>query len=325
MPQPTVGAAHINAPLTNISVAYRQDASHFIATKIFPAIPVDHKSDLYWTIPKGDWFRDEARERADGDESAGSGYNLSTDSYNCIVRAMHKDIGNQARQNADAPFNLDLSATQFVTDRLLLQRENQFTADYLKTGVWGQDVLGVASPATGTNFVQWSDYLNSNPIGNVKLWMRNVLATTGFLPNTIVLGYDVWNALQEHPAIIDRIKYTSSDVITEDIVAKYFGLKHLYVSQAVINSAKEGLSPTFSFITGKVALLAYVADVPGLLTPTAGYTFEWRGVSGGIGSTIAISKFPMLHLKADRVEGETAYANKIVGADLGVFATSVVA
>jgi hypothetical protein len=325
MPQPNVNALHISAPLTNISVAYRQDASQFIATKVFPAVPVDHKTDLYWKIDKGDWFRDEARVRADATESVGSGYNLSTDTYNAVVRAIHKDIGNQARQNADAPFNLDQSATEFVTDRLLLQREAQFNRDFLTTGVWGTDIAGVAATPSASQFIQWSDYDNSDPIKTIKTWKRAVVASTGMLPNTLVLGFDVWDALQEHPAFIDKIKYTSSDVITEAVVAKYFGLQNIYVSQAVINSGKEGQSDSFDFITGKVALLAYVAPNPGLLTPTAGYTFEWKGVSGGLGSTIAVSKFPMLQLKADRVEGETAYDNKIVAADLGVFMSSVVA
>ena len=71
--QPTANQVHINRPLTNISVAYIQDDTHFIAGKVFPEIPVDKKSDLYFRYKKEDWFRDEARPRADGTESAGSG------------------------------------------------------------------------------------------------------------------------------------------------------------------------------------------------------------------------------------------------------------
>jgi hypothetical protein len=325
MPQPTLSQVHINGPLTNISVAYRQDADQFIASKVFPAVPVDHKSDVYWKVNKGDWFRDEARVRADATESVGSGYELSEDTYNATVRAIHKDIGNQTRQNADSNFNLDQEATNFVTDRLLLQREVQFNRDYLTTGVWGTELAGVASAPSASQFVQWSDYDNSNPIKDVKKAKRNMAASTGFLPNTLVLGYDVWDALTEHPAFIDKFKYTSADVVTEQTVARYFGLQNIYVSQAIINNGKEGLADSFGFITGKVALLAYVAPAPGLLTPSAGYTFEWKGVSGSIGSTIAVSKFPMPQLKADRIEGETAYDNKVVAADLGTFLSNVVA
>ena len=37
---PTRQQIHIDRPLTNISVAYMQDAKNFIADKVFPTIPV---------------------------------------------------------------------------------------------------------------------------------------------------------------------------------------------------------------------------------------------------------------------------------------------
>ena len=43
--QPGRGDVHVDAALTNISVAFMQDASHFIAAQVFPEIPVTHRSD----------------------------------------------------------------------------------------------------------------------------------------------------------------------------------------------------------------------------------------------------------------------------------------
>ena len=85
MPQPTMGQSHVDAVLTNISVAYAQQAGNFIADKVFPTVPVDKKSDKYFTYTKNDWFRDEAQRRGPGTEPAGGGYNLSTDTYSCVV------------------------------------------------------------------------------------------------------------------------------------------------------------------------------------------------------------------------------------------------
>ena len=59
MPQPTFGDAHVDAALTNISVAYVQDASNFIASQVFPTIPVEHASDKYFIYTQDDFFRDE--------------------------------------------------------------------------------------------------------------------------------------------------------------------------------------------------------------------------------------------------------------------------
>lgn len=325
MPQPNVNALHINAPLTNVSVAYRLNREGLIADKVFPEIPVEHKTDVFWTIPKGAWFRDEARPRPDATESVGSGYDVSEDTYNCVVEAIHKDVGDQARANADSVWNLDRDASEFVTDRLLLRKEVRFLTSVFKTGVWASDKTGVPATPGANEFVQWSDYDDSNPVKDVKGWKREILSTTGYKPNTLVLGYDVMDALSEHPLFIDRVKFTSAESINLDILARYFEVDKIVVSEAVINGGKEGLPDQFGFALGKVAWLGYVAPAPSLLAPSAGYSFAWRGVSGGLAQTVGISKFRMEALKADRVEGEIAVAPKVVGADLGIYIQNAVA
>jgi hypothetical protein len=144
-------------------------------------------------------------------------------------------------------------------------------------------------------------------------------------PNTLVLGYEVFRQLKNHPDLVDRIKYTSSQTITEDMLARMFDLDRVLVAKAVKATNNEGATEAYSFAYGKAALLAHVAPSPGLLTPSAGYSFNWTGVSGGIGSTIGVSSFRMESLKAERVEAEMAFDNKVIGADLGYFWNTIVA
>ena len=72
MPQPTASSVHVNAPLTSISIAFLQDQSGFVARKVFPAVPVNKQSDRYYIYDRGDFNRDEMKERAPATESAGS-------------------------------------------------------------------------------------------------------------------------------------------------------------------------------------------------------------------------------------------------------------
>ena len=123
MPQPTSTDVHVNRPLTNVSIAYMQDQKDFIADKVFPNVPVTKKSDSYFVYPKDQWFRTDAQKRAPSSESAGSGYTVTTDTYSAEVQALHKDVDDQVRGNADAPFNLDSDATEFVSRGLLAQGE----------------------------------------------------------------------------------------------------------------------------------------------------------------------------------------------------------
>lgn len=316
MPQPTQNQVHVDAILTNISVAYMQKAENFIANKIFPIVPVEKQSDKFFKYTKNDWFRDEAQRRADATESAGGGYNLSTDSYNAEVWAFHKDVGDQTRANADAPINVDREAVEFITSRLLLKMETEFVSSYFTSGIWATD-------NTPSNL--WSDYTNSDPLNDVEDAKRAILATTGFEPNTLVLGYDVFKELKNHPDLVDRIKYTSSSVITTDMIARMFDVDRVVVSKAVKATNNEGATGAYDFTAGKNALLCYSAPSPGLLQPSAGYIMSWTGVSGGLGQTIGSSRFRMESVKADRIEAEMAFDMKVVASDLGYFFSAVVA
>ena len=325
MPQPTQSQVHVDAILTNISVAYMQRAENFIADKVFPVVPVDKQSDKYFTYTKNDWLRDEAQVRADGTESVGSGYNIGTDTYYADVWAIHKDVGDQTRANADAPINVDREAAEFVTHRLLLRRELQFVTDFMSDGVWGTSATGVASGASTDEFVQWNNYTTSDPIEDIEAAKSDILSVTGMEANTLVLGYDVFRQLKNHPDLVDRIKYTSSQTITEDMLARMFDIERVLVSKAIKATNAEGATEAYSFATGKSALLCHVAPNPGLLTPSAGYTFQWTGVSQGLGATIGTSSFRLESLKATRIEAEVAFDNKVIGSDLGYYFGSAVA
>ena len=64
MPQTTLSQVHIDAALTNISTAYAQDAKNFVASQVFPTVPVSNKPDKYFTYDKSDFRRNEAKPRA---------------------------------------------------------------------------------------------------------------------------------------------------------------------------------------------------------------------------------------------------------------------
>lgn len=325
MPQPTISDVHIDAILTNISVAYMQKAENMIADKVFPVVPVDKKSNKYFTYDKNDWFRDEAQRRAPGTESAGGGYNLSTTTYSADVFAFHKDVDDQTLANADTPLNPLREAAEFVTSRLLLRREVQFISDFMTTGVWATDATGVSGSPTTGEFRQWNDYTNSDPIEDIEEAKEGILSTTGYEANTLVLGYQSFRQLKNHPDVVDRYKYTTSSVITEEMMARLFGVDRILVAKSVKATNAEGVTPAYGFNFGKSACLLHVAPNPGLMTPSAGYIFAWTGVSGGLGSTIGTSQFRMESLRAARIEAEVAFDNKVVASDLGYFFASCVA
>lgn len=314
MPQPTASDAHIDAALTNISVAYVQSAENFIASKVFPRVPVKKQSDKYYTFDKNSWMLDQMQRRAPGDPSAGSGYTLSNTTYFADVWALHKDISDQERRNADTGLLDDAAAAAFLTQMGLIRQEVQWVADYFTTSVWGTDL----TPGN-----KWSDFAASTPIEDIRTGARTILTNTGFLPNTLVLGYQVWEKLQDHPDIVDRVKYAGEKNVTLAALATILGVERLLVSQAAYATNDENATAAYTMVAGKHALLCYSTKTPGLKTPTAGYTFDW-GEMSPVGSQ-AVYKFRMEELKSDRVELEMAWDYKVIGTDLGYFFNAAVA
>ena len=329
MSTPTRSDVHVNRPLTNISIAFIQNAANFVAARVFPNVPVQKQSDEFFTYDRGSFNRDEMKQRAPGAESAGGGYEISTDTYAAKVYAFHKDVADQIRNNADSPLALDREASIYVTQKALLKREKLWSSAYFGTGVWTTDVTGVASSVGTGEVLQWND-ASSTPIEDVAEGKEAILESTGFEPNTMVIGYPVWKSLKNHPDIIDRIKYNAGSgdapaMVTQRGVAALFEVDRLFVMKGIENTATEGATAAHSFIGGKKALLCHSAMSPGLMTPSAGYTFSWTGHVGAGPEGNAISRFRLDRIKSDRIEIEMAFDQKKVAADLGYFWDSIVA
>jgi len=321
---PSSSQTHVNSMLTNISVAYIQDQSDFIADKVFPIVPVEKQSDRYFVYNKDDWFRDEAQLRAPGTESAGGGYDIdNTPSYYCNKYAWHQDVSDDDRENNDDPLKPDEDATAFCTQKLLIKRETLWQSKYFKTGIWGSDYTG-GSTKSGTQLYYWSDTANGTPIINIRNAKTDVKESTGYDPNTLVLGRDVFDVLCDHPVVLERIKYSQKAVVTTDLLASLFDIPRVLVANAVVNTAYKGATASNSFVFGKGALLCYSAPKPGLRVPSAGYTFAWNGLLGAGAYGNRVKNFRMENLESDRIEAEMAFDQKVVGSDLGCFFSGIV-
>ena len=130
MPQPTQTDVHVNTPLTNISIAFMQDTSVFVAARAAPIVPVQKQSDSFYTYNRDDWFRLESRQRAPSTESAGSGYEVSTSTYRADVWAIHKDIDDQTRANADTVISPDRTATLYLSQNALIRKDKQWVIEF---------------------------------------------------------------------------------------------------------------------------------------------------------------------------------------------------
>lgn len=326
MAQPTLTQVHVSRALTNISVAYMQEADNFLATRVFPRVPVTNQANKYFVYSQADFYRSDAKRRGPGAQAARSGYNVdATGTYSCDRDALGHAIADPIRANADAPLDLDREATEYLSQQLLLVQETRFQGSFFKTGVWTGGTGGTdVTPTT-----KWDDAA-STPIEDIRAQIRQVFSGTGYNPNKLVLGRKTFDNLLDHPDLIDRIKYGQTNMgparANEEIMAQLFGVEEVIVANALQNTAIEGAAASYSFINDqKSALLVYAPANPGLMIPSGGYTFVWGGAEGAdSGTGVRVKRYRAETEESDIVEAEMWYDQRLVAPTLGAFFTAAV-
>ena len=124
MAQLTSSAVHIDAPLTNLTIAYVQDAAGFIADKVFPRVPVDKKTNKFYIYNRADFNRiGQVQARAPRTKAPRVGMSLSTDTYSAEIYALSTDFDYETLANEDTALNIRAAGAQMLTTQLLIDRE----------------------------------------------------------------------------------------------------------------------------------------------------------------------------------------------------------
>lgn len=256
----------VDPALSNVSIKYTND--EFIADEVLPMVKVAKQTGKYFIYDKSN-LRVDKTARA-----AGSGANevdigvAPTGTFSCDDHALKGFVADEVQDQADAALNPLIDETEAITEKMLLDRETNAAALLMNTSNLTNNVT-----LSGTS--QWSDYSNSDPIGDVRLARTTVHQNTFKKPNTMILGKQVFDMLIEHPQIIERIKYSQLGVVTKELLARVFQVENIIVGEAGSNTAKEGQTDALSYVWGKHCIIAYIAKKVQIKMLTLGLTFTY--------------------------------------------------
>lgn len=331
MPQPSAAQLHVDRFLTNMAVAWAQDEADFVASRVFPPVPVLKESDLYAVYEKGTFYRKrQMRPRPLGGRPPQTGYEITEGTYRCVEWGLEHAIDDRERTNADEPLNPDIAGMLLLTEQGMIQREDLWTQAYFVTGQWGTDWQGVSSGPTGNQFTQF-DQSGSDPIQFLRARRNDIRGKTGYAPNKAVFGSLAWEAFINHPDVVERVKYTqaAADVARteEQIAAALLKVNEVLIPYGVANSAAEGQADNIGFIANPTSiLLVYAAPAPSIRAPSGGYTFAYTGLIPGVnnawGGVIERGRDELAH--TDILQIRASYDQRIVASDLGEFFQQVV-
>lgn len=256
----------VDPALSNVSIKYTNDT--FIADLVLPMIKVAKQTGKYYVYDKSN-LRIDKTNRAAGSAANEIDFGVApSGTFACDDHALKGFVADEIQDQADAALNPLVDETETVTEKLLLDRE-------LNAATLLTSTANLTNNTTLSGTSQWSDYSNSDPIGDVRTARTSVHTNTFKKPNTIIMAKTVFDILVDHPAIIERIKYSQLGIVTAELLARVLQVEKVIVGEAGRNTAVEGQTDVLAYVWGKHAIVAYISPVVRIKMLTLGATFTY--------------------------------------------------
>lgn len=269
-----------SVPREDLGVAFHEydpAADGFVSEIALPPIPVGKKAATMGVITR------ENLKRADSNHANGAAFNrvnlISEDkSYACKDHGLEIPLTDEDRATYATDYDAEYESVQSITRKMYIEREIRV-----------KDVLFDTATFTGADlYTDWGgtapwDAAGSDAIGHITTAITTVLANTGVLPDTMLIGRPTLENLLLNTAILAR--FPGANLVTrkmlEDALASIFGLSQLIVGWAGYDSANEGQDYSSGQIWTDDYALIYKRHTGGRATPGLGRIVEWTGIQNG--------------------------------------------
>jgi hypothetical protein len=271
MQQQTLSQARVIDPiLSEIAQGYKNSA--MVGMNLFPSVPVMQRGGKIISFSKED-FALYNTIRAPGTNTKRVQFGYTSGNYALEQHALEAVAPWEHQQEASQVAQINLAAMAVrKTQNIIALRLEKAQADLATTAA--SYAAGNKTTLSGTS--QWSDYTGtSSPSKDIETAREAIRTQIGKRGNTVIMGAAVWAKVKQHPAIIDRIKYTGRDSVTTEMLAALWDVDRVLVGDAVYTDA----SGTMTDVWGKFVVVAYTntGSVADFGEPSYGYTYRLDG------------------------------------------------
>lgn len=260
-------ALHIDAPLSNLSIQYRND--QMIWRNILPIVKVDKRSDLFFTYSKEDSYKvvdDKTGPKSDANEAD---WGVATDNYSVKDHALADYLPQEVIDNADNPVRPEVDTNDFLNRMLEIAQEKRVAAR-----VFNATSYPAGNKVALAGDTQWG-MANNDPISDVLAAVETCFVRA----NTLVFGQAAWQVFRALPEVLDAVKSTSryqgspGGLATVSEVAALFEVERLLVGRARYITSNPGQAAIYDRLWGKHAAAFYIEPEPSIKSITFGATF----------------------------------------------------
>lgn len=193
----------------------------------------------------------------------------TTTSFTIEGHGLEGMVTKEDYKNVIDPFDAEKDETTGISTILLLEKEKGLADSLADTAVMTQNVT-----LSGTS--QLSDYSNSDVVSVINTGKASVRNGCGAIVNTVIMEYYVAQVLRYHPQLLDLLgfKFAKPGGLTDDDLAKAFGVDNLIVPNCMYNSAKEGQTDVLASVWGKHIILAQIPKSAAKYQISLGYNIR---------------------------------------------------
>lgn len=308
---------HIDVPLSNIAIGYKPTG--FIGEALAPIVTVKKQFDSYPVWSVADAFRTEEDYRAPKTEANVMEYSVSSAKYFADNYALKDRISYEDLKNADGSWDFTErgARAERIKDKLFLNWEYRVSQQVTS----GSNIGSYTQVASG-----WTDYTNSTPLDDVQTAINNVLDTTGYRPNRIIMGEYAWRHFKENIAIHNRLYGTAGPInspgrmVTQAQAAALLEVDVVHIGRTYYNSTEENQTASLAQTWNDNVLAYYCPLTPRRDVPSFMYSFRWNEIPG---MTMQAEIFNLPRAKAEEVQLGYYQDEKITASTLGFLVQGV--
>jgi hypothetical protein len=262
---PLLNQVYRDPLLSDVSIKYQNNA--FVAAQVWPTLPVTKDTNYIFKYDKSNLKKPVSTARDQYARANRVDFGLTQIPLPALREAsLEIALPDVVRDEAQDPFDPMIDYTEVVTEQILIEKEaaliNLLISNVITQGI------------TFNSTTKWNAYGTSNPFGDIQTGKTAILQNTASKDaNVLLMGRAVFDSLINHPAIIDRLKYTQTadQAAVAGIMAAAFGVERVVVGNSVYNGAAEGLTDNLTFLWPSSAWLLYVAPTASTRNVSAGY------------------------------------------------------
>lgn len=258
--------------LTNVAIAYEND--EYVAEKLFPTLRVAKQSGKHFIYDRGRFRTGKNKGiRAAGAPAEEVKHSITTGlTYFCEDHAKKEFVTDEdVKNNVQTGNDPYADSTENLRSLQMTDREVELVSLLTTAGSYQAN-----NKITLSGLSLWSDFANSDPIGDIRTGKRAIHAEIFREANKLVISRSIFDILIDHPDFLERIKHSQAGITTEEIIARIVGVDEVVVAKAGKNTATEGQSDSMSYIWGNFALLAFVDTNPRPKYITLGLNYQWQ-------------------------------------------------